>query len=378
MLRDQLKNKGFKVRANLKAKAITDAILADAPIGRLEKVSRTRRKDIEVEIININKIEGGVEVFARAWKNGKQVGFGTDGSIDIERFRVFNPPTLVEDPLGEIQIIRELELATRTISRIVRFREDPKEALLQSVTQTISSIAKFGDENIVPGKVGNTTSTFYPSLDGYVRYNSTGVSWASIIAAAGNQTNTAATNLAWQVSGAVSGTGASSLFDVLARYVLVFDTSSIPDGDTISSATFSGYCDTKTDEFSVDPTMTIMGATLASDASIANGDYASTFTNHQVSFATAKTFADFTTSAYNDFALNASGISAISKTGNSRFSLRFAQDVTGGTTPQQATAAREFFVSIASSEASGTSQDPKLVVEHAGAAAAFRPRVIIC
>lgn len=227
-----------------------------------------------------------------------------------------------------------------------------------------------GPEKIIPGKVGNTTSTFYPSMDGYARYNSaSALTFAGILDAAGNQNNTAATTASVHISGG-SGTGASTNYDVLQRYLAVFDSSSIPDADTISSATLSLYVTSKADEFSANkPTFTIMGATLASDATIASSDYEGTFDNNQTSFATAKTYADITTTAYNDWALNASGIAAISKTGNSRFSARFAQDITGGTpAPQQATGAREYQMVFSTVDETGTTQDPKLVVEHAASA----------
>lgn len=211
-----------------------------------------------------------------------------------------------------------------------------------------------------------STTTFYPTMDGRVRYNSTGVVWATIIASGGTQTIVTETTLNWQLSGSTA-TGASSTFDVLGRPILVFDTSIIGDTDTISSATFSGYCTAKQDEMSVPPTMTIMGATLGIDTTINVDDYLNTFTNHQTAFATAKTYADLTTSAYNDFVLNASGIAAISKTGNTRLSLRFAQDVTGGTTPQQAVGNRDNLTVISSSEEADVAQDPKLTVTYAAA-----------
>src|SRR3989344_2016473 len=50
------------------------------------------------EIQSVQKIEGGIEILARAWKDGKQLGFGKDGSVEIERFKIFNPPILVDDP----------------------------------------------------------------------------------------------------------------------------------------------------------------------------------------------------------------------------------------------------------------------------------------
>src|SRR5262249_51876260 len=96
-----------------------------------------------------------------------------DGSIDIERFRIFNPPILVEDPNGDInQEWTDDDGAHHTR----HLREDAKEALLQSLEQTIAvKKDQYTAENLEPGKIGNTTDTFYPAagsnspVDGYAR-----------------------------------------------------------------------------------------------------------------------------------------------------------------------------------------------------------------
>ena len=222
--------------------------------------------------------------------------------------------------------------------------------------------------------IGLTTTTVYPdpspettTVDGYARYNSTGVSWASIISANGGQFNDSAVDsVLWQISGS-TGTGVSSTFDVLTRSFTLFDTSSIADSDSIDSGTMSLYCTSKLDEFSVDPTMGIMGATTASNTALASSDFQGTFSN-QTLFATAKTHGSFTTSAYNDYTLNSSGLSAVSKTGVTKIGLRHAEDITGGTSPQQATSARDWNVVCSSADTTGTSQDPKLAIVHSASA----------
>lgn len=325
---------------------------------------------LEIEIVNTEPIEGGIQVFARAWNNGVQIGFGPDGSVDIERFRIFNPPILVPDVNGDI--IREWidEKTGETKSRTLR--EDPTHAILETLLQTIKSIAKFSDTNIIPGKIGNTTSTFYPSLDGFARYLTPDTTFAGAIAANGNSSNSAAATLEFvRIS-----TGASSTaFDLNARTFYVFDTSAIPDGDTISSATFSVYSYAKANEFTAVPDMTIAGATLASDAAIANSDYEGTASNTTKYTDTDISYASWVTAAYNNFALNATGIAAISKTGNTRIGGRNTADGFGGTTPTAAAGGREYQVDTYSVDQTGTSTDPTLVVEHAAAGATFIPYV---
>src|SRR3990167_7351815 len=98
MIRDLLENKTGKEKANIKGQEIAKQVVS---------VARTNVKssgaDFDIEVVETKAIEGGVEVFARAWTpDGKQVGFGKDGSVDLERFVFINPPILVVDPLGDI------------------------------------------------------------------------------------------------------------------------------------------------------------------------------------------------------------------------------------------------------------------------------------
>src|SRR3990167_5565775 len=84
----------------------------------------------EVKNIEING-QSGIELFARAWRGTQQLGFGQDGSVEIERFRIFNPPVLVDDPNGTI--IREwTDIITGEIKQR-KLREDQIEALRQVI-----------------------------------------------------------------------------------------------------------------------------------------------------------------------------------------------------------------------------------------------------
>ena len=89
-------------------------------IAKIDTVSRTKRGGYDIEIVSMKAIVGGVEVFARAWDaKGNQIGFGRDGTVDIERFRIFNPPILVDDPAGTVErtIVNE-----RTLETTIRLR----------------------------------------------------------------------------------------------------------------------------------------------------------------------------------------------------------------------------------------------------------------
>ena len=70
-----------------------------AKIGSVAKHKRADQYfDGYIQIVEMVPINGGVEVFARAWDStGKQYGFGKDGSVDLERFRIINPTIMVPD-----------------------------------------------------------------------------------------------------------------------------------------------------------------------------------------------------------------------------------------------------------------------------------------
>ena len=182
---DFIENKSADDRAQSKEKFI-------AAIGSL---SRAHRDKYSIAIDSMEPIAGGVELFARVWdKTGKQIGFGNDGTVDLERFRIFNPPILVEDSKGDIVHHWTNPDTGEQFER--HFREDLKEALLQSLERTIDAKKeRFGDTDIIPGKEGHTTSTFYSGTDdGWARSNST--VWSSVRAGVSEQGNITDANVA--------------------------------------------------------------------------------------------------------------------------------------------------------------------------------------
>lgn len=104
------------------------------------------------------------------------------------------------------------------------------------------------------------------------------------------------------------------------RGFLFFDTSSIPDGATITSATLRiRYSSTVTGS----PSVCVQQATVASTTTVANADFDAFNATELASRVTpsVNTWAEFT--------LNASGLAAISKTGFTKLCIREAQDVDG-------------------------------------------------
>lgn len=143
----------------------------------------------------------------------------------------------------------------------------------------------------------------------------------------------------------------------IERAVFLFDTSSLPDGATISSAVLS-LCSTSDGAYKNEDTTSveIVSSNPAANNNINNADYDQLGTT---SFA-SKNLSAWTTSdgTYNDFTLNASGIAAISKTGVTKLGARIGKDL-NNSAPSGINQLYIYF-----SGQSGTDKDPKLVITY--------------
>ncbi len=324
-------------------------------IARITKKDVYRRGDIQIEIADVQAISGGVEVFARAWKNGKQIGFGTDGSVDIERFRIYNPPILVPDENGDI--VREWTAEDGTQQKRT-FREDPQEALLQVLEHDLSVMKNIhGDERIVKGKRGNTTSTFFSTND-----DGTLVTDAKATYSAARDATSA--DSIYQTHGnLISNSFIEGSDYYVRRFATSFDTSAIPDGDTINAATYSLSTETvinsNVPEYA-DADSVVVGAFGGS-----NPPTTADFNDFGATSFGTKTIASWATidGVYNDITFNPTGIATINKTGITLVGARTLNDI------NNLTPTGKNSVSVYQAEEAGTSKDPKLVVEHTAVSA---------
>ena len=365
-LHDQLTNKTAIEKAQIKSNAI-----AKLPI------TGTYFKDgIEVKIISVKSIEGGIEIMARAWKGTEQLGFGKDYTTDIERFRIYNPPILVNDPNGTI--VREWTDSDTGEVKRRKLREDPAEAIKATLAHTISVSGKTG--KVIAGSIGNTTSTFFPdagtgntTVDGHFRETydvGAGVVWGTIRADAGDFSQDTDTSGAFIRFLADTGT---NNWRLIHRGGFTFNTAVIG-ADTISSATFTLFSDTGAgdDPSSNTPDVNVYGFTPAANNSLTGTDYAQT---GSTAFSSVITFANW--GATNNFALNASGLTNINGAGISRFSARNANYDVANVAPTWANSANTQVIGIYADTA-GTTQDPKLVVVHTAAGGFIKvPDIII-
>lgn len=329
-IESKLAGKTFKEKANIKGDEISKLSL----VG--EYINSTY--GVRVDIQSIEKIEGGVMVTAKAWRNSEQLGFG-DGSVEIERFKIFNPPILVYTSRDVV-------------------KEDPLTAIKDSLAHTVSITGKTGTK-ITLGKVGNTVATFYPAsgsntpVNGRIYVDNNNFSTA----------RNASTGDVAEVDPVISTLGVDRFgggptFEILRGFFL-YDTSSLGSGSTVSSAVHSFNSDGPANGNADSSSMNTIETNPAATNTLATTDYGSvTFTN------LGSIALSSVASGYNDMTLNATGISKISLTGITKFGIINSLDLSN-TTPSGRNAVNCYFA-----RQSGTSQDPKLVVTYTAAASA--------
>lgn len=200
--------------------------------------------------------------------------------------------------------------------------------------------------------------TFYPSLAEQPSRQVTSETWSTIRGGAGTNVDSGALSGTSYYSPFLNATATTDQYSLYQIPVFPFDTSSITDTDVISSATFSVVT---ASEFTGNGDLNINISGGVSTPAI--GDYDSTISTYSTTFSTDKTISSFTSdnATYNDFAFNASGIAGVSKTGTSVFSMRFSIDINNSGTPTWSSSGQSG-IQHRTVNATGTSQDPKLVV----------------
>lgn len=149
-----------------------------------------------------------------------------------------------------------------------------------------------------------------------------------------------------------NGFGQNEVIYGVFRGTLFFDTSSLPDDATITSATLSlyGYSNTSQTDFNI----TVVNGSVLNEP-LESTDYGD-LRSQTVSGGAFDT-AGFSTSGYNDIPLNETGMGWISKMGITKFGLRSSRDITS-----TAPTASEL-VEIWTSE-KGAGYQPKFVVTY--------------
>lgn len=353
MIKDLLVNKNVKEKANIKA----------VEIAKLNHVGTytDSKYGVTVEIQNLKVIDGGIEILAKAWKGVVQLGFGKDGSIEIERFKIYNPPTLIPDGTKQVKISD----ITGEEYEVDNFKEDLIEATRQTLAHIISLSGK-ESSRIVKNKIGNTTSTFYPAagdvspIDGRTIRGPLDEAFATIITGAGSsagETTTAVTTGSF-----INASTTSNQWKYVVRFHSLFDTSAITDTDTIDSATYSIWVINKMTNTSVSYNVTATNP-AATNALVASDHQ----TVSNTKFATDILTSNITNGQYTDWTFNSSGLAAINKTGISKFAFRVSEEISGSM-PTWASGIQYGVNGFYTADQVGTTSDPKLVVMHSAPA----------
>ncbi len=214
--------------------------------------------------------------------------------------------------------------------------------------------------NVFTGHIGLTTTTAYPdadpettTVDGQVGRQGTNETWATMRDGAGTHAYPSGSGSACYIEAGTT----TDRFNGLYRSIFLFDTSGIPDAETITSATIELYYVTKNNG-SWNTTYSIYTSTPASNTDLVAADYAQIGTTTQ---SDAMTYANFD-AGYEVWTLNATGIGNISKTGISKFGMRESTYDVANSAPTWGSGVFERILWNSSESVGGTSQDPKIVV----------------
>lgn len=210
------------------------------------------------------------------------------------------------------------------------------------------------------------------SVDGSVYRTQAGnPTWADTHDGAGTS---ATPSTALQDAGVVIRTGENDGATIrqIGRGIILFDTSTMGSGCTVSAATESiTGGDAKVNNPGWSATINIFGSTPASNTDLVAGDYSQT---QSTAFSTAITYANWSgSSTYNDFAANSTFITAISCTGITKTALREAAFDAANSAPPSAGANQSVQMHWDSADTVATTTDPKLVITYTAAATAVAP-----
>jgi len=339
--------------------------------AKCEKISKCKINGYElgeykIEIIGkIKVIEkngmDGIEVFAKAWKENKQIGFGKNGIVEIERFRFYNPPILIKDLEGDIIIERHNPKTGNLEPK--KYKKDYETTFKSYLVRAISIKGKDG-KNIVKGKVGNTVSTFFAGGgDGRIEDRSS-TSWDVV-----HDKSTATYTAHYDRSIEAKSSKRSDGNFAIARGFFPFDTSALGVSEVINSAILSLYITNVIDQDNDgDDFLGIVQTTQVSNTTLSLSDYSKCGDiNNPTEGANRIDLGDITTAQYTDFTLTETGRGWISKTGFTKLGIREGHDIldnpfVGGNNTNN-------YVNISGSETVGTLEDPTLTIDHTTLAA---------
>lgn len=194
-------------------------------------------------------------------------------------------------------------------------------------------------------------------VDGYVAREGINETFADIRGGAGNTAR--ASNATEQIAG-LTGTATANQYGTLARGIALFNTSVIGSSSTVDTVVISIEGSQKFPDLGTTAlTFTVVASTPAANDALANADYGQLGT---VEFGNIS-YASYSTIAYNDITLEASGRANIVKDGISKFGFRISWDTANNFQGTWASGQTSSFYGRYADTA-GTGSDPKLVVTY--------------
>jgi RHS repeat-associated protein len=208
---------------------------------------------------------------------------------------------------------------------------------------------------------GSTTVSFYPTAgDGYIYHDN--ANWDTVHdAATGTSASYTGTNFY------VGTSMATATSYRIRRTFIPFDTSSLPDGATITDAKLKIYPTSKANnDNDGDDWLTVVQATQPSLTSLTTADFdlagSINTPTEGIDTTERKDITNIATGAYLTFNLNAIGRSWINTTGPTKLGIREGHDVIDS--PFTGTSGQNNHIIVNSSEATGTTTDPVLEVTY--------------
>ena len=181
-----------------------------------------------------------------------------------------------------------------------------------------------------------TVSIFRPdahvessSFDGYIRNSECAPAqpWGGMQSATcGNCANDSGTSM--NIGYSAAGGGCCNRYARIDRTYITFDTSSIPCGNVISSATLGVVAKAVVNTFSGGDSMILVTNTVSSTTALAVADFNNVGTVNQATASIPLACITANSCAVTTFTLNSTGIGNITKDGATKFALRSLKDST--------------------------------------------------
>jgi hypothetical protein len=205
------------------------------------------------------------------------------------------------------------------------------------------------------------TATFYPdadpettTVDGRVLHVQSDATWAGLVAAAGNSADDSGATQTFTYYRSYTSSGK---YDILGRSIFLFNVSI---AGTIAGAVFSVFGCGKLDGSSSAPNINLYSSNPAANNVLQAGDFDSLGSTPFCD--TPVTYAGWNTAGYNNFTLNAAGLSAVPVSGIAKLGLRNANYDAANSAPAWVSAQVSHLQGYASEQ--GTGYKPKLVITY--------------